>query len=664
MDIERIRSVILQMKLQEKVALAGGGVTTAAVDRLRVESIALGDELLPYAVTEPTQLALGCTFSPELAAAVSKARSVDSARSHRAFAGTVSCGLILDPMRADACDFFSEDPWLAAELLKSYASAGVIGYVFTDSLGQGRFVNRTVDARALYELYLYPLAKAGSSAAAIMLDGGYLNGSNVAASRSMCDLYTSYIPQDAMVVAPYECNGGAAGVASSIAYRLGMDGAEKKAIMRAVESGEIFENKLNYNIERTLATVVKTHEFYKKPFDRSGGDFPRSKLITDSSVLLKNDGVLPVKVKNITVFGDKDVFSDGAVYSLIPIKDAAKKHGAFNVFLVTGYENDGIDPAELSAVCSTAAVSPTVIVLCGSCATPIPIADSVNAIMFCPCFPTVSAVLAMLTKSAPRGHLPFSWCADREAYPRNNKRYLARGDFRYESVYNGYRLFDNFESNVMFPFGHGLDYTRYEVTKYRVSCDGRKISVDFVIKNVGEYAGTAVCQVYLTLIGGSVYGLSKRLSAFKRVALEKTENSHVVMDIDTNDLSVFDERNNTFVPVGGKYRVDLGLSSTDIRASGTIKIPAGSRVNAGLSESVAPSYYKTDTGFEPTAPEIEKLLKVPFIKKPDEHPELEPPPLAKTKKLVRHAEKTIPKRLLPIVKYKISTTPERYGKES
>ena len=176
MDIERIRGVITQMKLQDKAELTGGGTATPAVTRPKVNGVKLTDGLLPYACNEPTALALGCTFSPEIVAAVSKARSLDAARGGAAVAGTIAAGLILDPTRADACDFFSEDAHVAAQLLQSYAAAGVVGYVFTDALGQGRFANRVIDARALNELYLQPLARAGKYAAALQMDGGYLNG--------------------------------------------------------------------------------------------------------------------------------------------------------------------------------------------------------------------------------------------------------------------------------------------------------------------------------------------------------------------------------------------------------------------------------------------------------------------------------------------------------
>ena len=656
MDIERIRGAISQMKLQEKLALTGGGEVTASVDRLSVPSMDMGGALDPYYINEPTTLALGCTFSPTLCAAVSKARSVSAVHARKAFAGAIGCGLIRDPMRPDACDLFSEDVLVTKELLRAYASAGVIGYVFTDALGQGRFSNRTVDARALRELYLCPLEAAGEYAAAVQLDGGYLNGVRVAEAREVADMYAKFIPSTAMFITPngYAC--GIGGITGCGAYQSGSDSSHKKAIARSVVDGKIFENRLNTCVERTVATVVKTHEFYKNAHVH---DVALPNIVIDSTVLLKNDGILPAAIKSVTIFGNHEAFDDGIAFKMLPYKDAAKKYGAFNLFLVTDYDVNGIDPVCAAAICAAGTAAPTVVVLCGGVATELSIEPYANAIMYCPYCPTVSAVIAMLTNTSPRGHLPFTWLKERKSYPINNEKFTERGDFRYDSVYNGYRLFNNYKSDVLYPFGHGLDYTKYEISKLSVTCDKLVITADFVIKNTGEYAGSALVQIYITLLGGAVYGQTKRLAAFRRIALEATENSKVKFEINLNDFPVYDEANDAFAPIGGKYRVDIGLSSTDIRASGEIKVPAGSRVNAGLVVGLAPSYYNDgkNVAFEPSAPEIERLLKVPFIKKPDEYPDIVPPAPAKIKKQIKNAEKTASIRTLPLVKYKIETTP-------
>ncbi len=643
------------MRLQDKVAISGGDEKTASLDKMKVPSVVLSEELSPYSAKEPSMLALGCTFSHTICASFARERSLDAARTHSAFAGTVGCGLITDPMRPDAADLFSEDPYLAGELLDSYASAGVIGFVFCDALGQGGFVNRTVDARALNELYLYPLRKAGKYAAALWLDGGYLNGERVASSRSVADMYLKFIPSDAMLITQYGDGDAVSVVAGNGAYRLGSDGADIKSVYKAVTDGTLNETKLNRAVERTLGTVVKTVEFYKKPFARDG---EAADLLYDSAVLLKNDGTLPAHANNLMLFGDPEYFDDSDMYPLTPIKDSVKAGGKIKVFLVTDY-GEGLPKETVDAIKKSANSTKTVVALIGECATELPDIADINAVVFCPYCPSLHALVNMLTCVSPRGHLPFSWCERADMYPRNNKKFIERGDFRYESVFNGYMLFNNFAESVLFPFGHGLNYTQFEISKFDIQCDKLNVTAEFVVKNTGEMAGTALCQLYFTLIGGSVYGMSKRLCAFKRIALEPTENSYVVLNVNLNDFAVYDEGNQCLVTVGGRYKFELGLSSTDIRAAAEVKVPAGSRVGAGNEKKFFPSYFNTGKKFEPTALEIEHLLKVPFIKKPDVYPELDPPQPASVKHFLKRADKTVAKRLLPLVRYKIKNTPLR-----
>ncbi|MBD5132829.1 MAG: hypothetical protein HDT28_09655 [Clostridiales bacterium] len=664
MDIERIRGFIMMMRPADKAVLVGGEGVVPSLSRPKVDSCDFGDFLQPYALSEIGELAIGCTFSPKIARAVAEYNIAQATEARYAFAGVVHAGLIRDPMSPSAAEFFSEDAYLTSELLSSFDDEYGIGFIYTDCLGQGRFVNRTVDTRALRELYLMPLRFAGSKASGVQLDGGYLNGEKVCESKTLCEIYTDYIKKEATLFTQYgdAANGSSFdAIGSGCAYLLGADQAVRRALAYDIANGVLDERTTTRVIERTLAAVVNSHEFYNtdKPREQLSGEKPN--LAIESTVLLKNDGTLPYSGKNITVFGAHDATADSAKFSIIPIKDAPKKLGALNVFIITDYEENGIDHADITVIAGAAAASKTVVIIKGSCATPLDGVDCANAVMFCPYDVRVTDIVEMLTTTAPSGRLPFTWCKSKTDYPVNNKKYTARGDFRYESTYNGYALFNNFDSNVSYPFGHGLDYTSYEISRhtFNAKSEGAKITVEFVVKNAGELAGVAVCQAYITLIGAPVYGISRRLAAFKRIPLERKESEDVTLEIDLNKFAVFDESADEFFALGGKYRIDIGFSSKDIRLSCEVKVGLGSRSNAGLNKKTAPAYYNVDGKFDPTAPEIEKLLKVPFIKKPDERPELAPPTEASVKKKLKKFEKKIPAHLLPLFRYKVKTTPER-----
>lgn len=647
------------MRLADKVALVGGGTTVAAQAVTRSARTELGDGVMPYAAELPFQLALGCTFSPELCGRVAYARAAKARKNDEAFAGAVRCGILRDPMTVSACEFFSEDPYLTSELLKSCRTDDGLGFVFTDSLGQGAYADRTVDERALNELYLYPLKKAGKVAAALQLDGGYLNGEKISASRGLTDRLTEYVRADAAVITEYSSS-AALDEFTGCAYLLGADGAFKHELYKAVADGRIIESKLDRSIERMLATAVNTYETYKaEPSERlasaSMPDISRA-----SSVLLKNDGTLPTAADKIKLFGNAADFSDGADYDIKPIAWALENRGAVNVFLITAYERCGIPQETQKAVADVAAVAPTVVVVCGACACELGAVNGVNAVMFCPACRDISALIDMLTENAPLGRLSFSWCDKKIDYPACDPKYAKRGDFRYESLFNGYSMFCNFTPSAAFPFGHGSDYTEYRIGKLELKSDRALITAAFDIENIGERAGSTVCQAYLTIVDPPVYMPKRRLAAFTRVSLAAGESKRVTMTIDASDMAVYDAENACFVTLGGKYGVDIGLSAADIRASGEVKL-IGTREVGGADVKSVPAYSAFGQAFEPTAPEIERLLKVPFIKKTEARPELAPPAASRVKKALKRARKTAAKQILPLIEYKIETTPESYA---
>ena len=646
-------------RLADKIALTGGSLVVQAISRPEVESIDFGDCLLPYTVSQPFQLALGCSFSTELCSFVAQALSSQAADKRYAFAGAVRCGIMRDPMSVSASEFFSEDPYLTATLLKGFNTDRGLGFVFTDALGQGRYVSRTVDARALYELYLYPLIRSGYVAAAIQLDGGYLNGEEVCNSPLVTYTYSEYIQPDAMIFSQFGSNLGIKGLLSSGAYQLGATANDKKEIAQAVDDKQIDVGKLNRSVERTLATLINVHSYYYESRTKTSvAEVVAPNLVFDCSVLLKNDGALPANT-TLTYFGNPSDFEDGKDYDILPIDRAEQSAGKFNVFLITA--DDEELPAVEKALSAVARRHTVVAVVCNSHALPIEKITAANAVLFCPIKPTVTQIVEMLFEIEPRGHLPFTWCKTQAAYPCNNKKFNQRGDFRYESLYNGYLLFNNFATNeVLYPFGHGLSYTRFEISKLKVKGVGTTLAVEFDIKNVGGRAGFALCQAYATSLSKTVYGISKRLVAFAPVELETGEVKHISMDADMSEFGAYDEQECDFVTIGGKYRVDVGLSSADIRASADAKISGETKAVIGLDEKTAPSYYAVDKAFAPSAPEIEKLLKVPFIQKIEYHRDLDLPSEESVKKSFKKSEKSVSKEALPLLRYKIKTTPEKY----
>ena len=619
------------MKLGEKLEECSG-VSVPAVERLKIPELNLSLDL--FCGDEPSTLALGCTFSREVCRAVSLARVESAAREFRSFAGNIACGVMTDPMREDGVDFFSDDPYLVGELLSAYADVD-LGYVFTDALGQGRFERRTVDERALHEVYLRPLVRAGRLAAGLVLDGGSLNDKEIFSTRALYDMYARLVPRDAVIFSlEFGNDERSAGV-----FRLGATAADNKAVARAVTDGAISEKKIDFCIERTIAAAAKAHEFYKNREQSAERAAPS--VFFDSAVLLENE-ILPVSDEPV-LFGDRSYFDDGKQYSVYDITDGVKRCGKLNLFFVT----DELGEAQRLAVENVANKRDTIVAVCGR-ACELGFAKDAKAVLFLPYAPRISDVVELIRGKEPRGRLPFAWGVKRCDHPRNNKRFAPRGDFRFASVYGGHAYFDTFVK-PLYPFGHGLSFTRFEIEKAVVK--SADFAAQLTVANAGKRRGGALVEAYATYRGNGAFGIVKRLVGFARVELGVGEKKNIEIALDMSSVRAYDADNQKYVTVGGKYEIEFGFSSLDIRAKAEVKLEGTSGV--GFSRKDLPDYYG-DT-LEPTAPEIERLFGISFVKKSE--PKIPLPDGKRVKKSLAKIKKRTGLRAYASAAYKIAHTP-------
>lgn len=126
-----------------------------------------------------------------------------------------------------------------------------------------------------------------------------------------------------------------------------------------------------------------------------------------------------------------------------------------------------------------------------------------------------------------------------------------------------------------FPFGHGLSYTDYSYEKLLVR-KGRSpktfpIRVSFSLTNTGKMAGEEIVQLYIHDLYSRITRPVKELKAFQRIALEPGETKKVSFLLEKKDFMYLDEK---FKPIlePGDFEIMIGSSSADIRLSRTINL--------------------------------------------------------------------------------------------
>ncbi len=127
----------------------------------------------------------------------------------------------------------------------------------------------------------------------------------------------------------------------------------------------------------------------------------------------------------------------------------------------------------------------------------------------------------------------------------------------------------------LFPFGHGLSYTKFEYSDLQVQdaklyINGR-IKLSVKVKNSGELTGKEVVQVYINDKISSITTPVKVLKEFKKVEISPNELITINFSIPIDELGLWDQDMN-YIVEPGEFEIMIGSSSEDIRLRKTITI--------------------------------------------------------------------------------------------
>ena len=149
----------------------------------------------------------------------------------------------------------------------------------------------------------------------------------------------------------------------------------------------------------------------------------------------------------------------------------------------------------------------------------------------------------------PSGKLPVTFYKDDSVL----------GDFEDYSMKG--KTYRYFTGEALFPFGHGLSYTKFKVKNAKLQKEdkvNRKLTVE--ISNTGKRDGTEILQVYMRC-PDDAEGPIKTLRQYQRVFLKAGETKNITIDIPEKTFERFDTETNTMRVVPGNYELLCGTSS-------------------------------------------------------------------------------------------------------
>jgi len=147
-----------------------------------------------------------------------------------------------------------------------------------------------------------------------------------------------------------------------------------------------------------------------------------------------------------------------------------------------------------------------------------------------------------------------------------------------EGLMVGYRHHTTAGIAPLFPFGHGLGYSTFELgepTAPRQVRAGRNVAVTIPVRNSGSRDGSTVVQVYVHDRTGRVFRPRRELGGFAKVRLAAGASADVTVDLPGRSFAFYDRDSDDWVIPQGAYTLEVGLSSEQIVHSIPLKINGG-----------------------------------------------------------------------------------------
>lgn len=183
----------------------------------------------------------------------------------------------------------------------------------------------------------------------------------------------------------------------------------------------------------------------------------------------------------------------------------------------------------------------------------------------------------ILGNTNPSGKLPITFPVRWEDCSAYKTYSVENGISRYDDqIFVGYRHFDKYNIEPLFPFGFGLSYTTFEFSDLKISKNhfthSEMIEVSFKIKNTGKRKGKEIAQLYVSDLVSSLPRPVKELKRFSKIELNPGESKEVKFILSSEDFKFFDPDIDDWKFEPGEFKIMIGHSSRDIKLSTNIII--------------------------------------------------------------------------------------------
>ncbi len=168
----------------------------------------------------------------------------------------------------------------------------------------------------------------------------------------------------------------------------------------------------------------------------------------------------------------------------------------------------------------------------------------------------------IMGKESPSGRTPMTFVKDVKRLPPFEEYSMKGRTYRYMSD----------EDNILYPFGYGLSYAKFEYSDLRMPKQlraGGELEVSVVVTNTSDRRAEEVVQLYVSDQKASVDVALRQLATFARVELDAGESKRVELRVRPDKFSIITDDSRRVVE-GGLFTISVGGGQPTDPNSGAI----------------------------------------------------------------------------------------------
>ncbi len=578
------------------------------------------------AVAYPSTQVLAQTWNPSLAYKTGECLADDCIERNIDILLAPGVNVKRSPLCGRNFEYFSEDPYVAGVFGREYIKGVQAHHVGTslkhfcaNNIEYGRYwVSSEVDERTLREIYLRPFEIAcEADPLTVMSSYNRVNGRFMSEHGKLYRILRSeFWREDGFIMSDWKAvRNHVESVRNGCNLEMPYSEKNHKALLEAYKNGEITEEEIDRCVIRVLELAEHCKNESQKRRIASTVEQrmdAAQKVAVEGAVLLKNNGVLPLKAgakahivsrlvpeeyfsgggSSCVVNYEKPLGLDVALKALMPnskittgsIRTGLYFENSFRyaresdaVFYISGdCEAEGTDRYSMKLsdhdvfqIKELAKVTDKLVVIIryGAAVDVSEWEDKAAGIIFAGyggCRGNEALAELLCGKANFSGRISETFANTYEDYPCAHTQ-LDHTVNRYsEGIDVGYRYFDYYPEKVRYPFGYGLSYSTFEYSDLKVVKNGDEVKVIFSVQNTSEVDGADVPQVYVHEVYPVVYRPYKELRAFEKVWLKAGEKRELCFTLCRRDFSYYSTAYDTWTVNAGEFKIWVGKNSQQI----------------------------------------------------------------------------------------------------